>query len=246
MEDRLDADAFLVHNVRAGSARAWDQLVQRYQGRLLAFARGRGAARSDAEDFVQDAFLDFVRFLPRFDERASLETFLFMILRRKIIDHFRSSGVHHRAAASLDEAQSPARPDDVSRDAGHDEQREACRAALASAISRLVGRMKEGLQFRDLMIVESLFRAQIRNKQIAQLVGIDEGVVGQVKHRWIKQVRDDVAQGDRRVIEMAADENVLESLLTQVWDDIRPACPKRSTVGGFVLGTLDPPWQSYV
>ena len=36
------------------------------------------------------------------------------------------------------------------------------------------------------------------------------------------------------------------SLLTELWEARRPTCPKRSTVGRFLLGTLEKPWQSYV
>ena len=38
----------------------------------------------------------------------------------------------------------------------------------------------------------------------------------------------------------------LDSLLTEIWEDERPSCPKRSTIGGFFLHTLEDPWQTYV
>src|SRR5665213_2116000 len=40
--------------------------------------------------------------------------------------------------------------------------------------------------------------------------------------------------------------SALDSLLSEVWEDQRPSCPKRSTVGGYLLKTLDEPWQNYV
>jgi hypothetical protein len=40
--------------------------------------------------------------------------------------------------------------------------------------------------------------------------------------------------------------DAIDSLLTETWEDLRPSCPKRSTVGGYVLGTLDEPWRHYI
>ena len=36
------------------------------------------------------------------------------------------------------------------------------------------------------------------------------------------------------------------SLLTELWEDQRPTCPKRSTIGRYLLKTLEEPWRSYV
>jgi len=38
----------------------------------------------------------------------------------------------------------------------------------------------------------------------------------------------------------------LEGLLTEVWRSERLSCPKRSTIGLYVLGTLEPAWHAYV
>ena len=37
-----------------------------------------------------------------------------------------------------------------------------------------------------------------------------------------------------------------ENLLTDIWEYHRFSCPKRSTIGGFLLQTLEEPWQRYV
>ena len=37
-----------------------------------------------------------------------------------------------------------------------------------------------------------------------------------------------------------------EALLTQIWEEQRPSCPKRSTIGAYLLGTLDKPWHDYI
>src|SRR5213083_1707310 len=89
MTEWTEAERFLLGQIRGGNAEAWGQLVERYQGRLLAFARSRSVGEADAEDLVQDTFLRFLRALSEFRGEASVETYLFVILRRQVIEYFR-------------------------------------------------------------------------------------------------------------------------------------------------------------
>src|SRR3954464_1084816 len=89
MAELTEADRYLLQRIARGDAEGWRQLVERYQGRLLAFARGRLSRKEEAEDLVQDTFIAFLEGLKNFRENASVETFLFTILRRKLIDFFR-------------------------------------------------------------------------------------------------------------------------------------------------------------
>ena len=84
-----EAERYLLDAVRRGDEQGWPQLVDRYQGRLLAFARSRVRNASDAEDRVQEAFIGLLRGLEKFRGECSLETYLFSILRRRIIDSHR-------------------------------------------------------------------------------------------------------------------------------------------------------------
>ena len=93
------AEKYLLEQIRCADAQAWQHLVQRYQGRLLAFARRELPDGADADDVVQETFIGLLQSLPGFREEATLETFLFTILRRRIVDFFRRRG---RGADSLD------------------------------------------------------------------------------------------------------------------------------------------------
>jgi hypothetical protein len=121
-----------------------------------------------------------------------------------------------------------------------DEQRDLARAALAGALRSLVGQMRRDENFRDLQIMEMLFYAQLRNSEVARVMGLDEKYLALLKHRWLKQLRGRVAA------ESAEADLAAESLLSEIWEEQRPSCPKRSTLGGFLLGTLDAPWHAYV
>src|SRR5262245_59164675 len=84
-----EADQYLVQQIRAGDPSAWKQLIDRYSGRLLAFARVRTASLSDAEDLVQETLIGFLQSLSHYDLSRSLETYLFTILRYKLYDLLR-------------------------------------------------------------------------------------------------------------------------------------------------------------
>ena len=86
-----EADTYLIEAVQRGDQQAWRDVIERYQGRLLSFARRMLSQRSDAEDLVQETFLGLLRSLPNYDPRRSLETYLFAILRNKLHDHFRKN-----------------------------------------------------------------------------------------------------------------------------------------------------------
>jgi RNA polymerase sigma factor (sigma-70 family) len=249
MTEWTEAERFLLGQIRRGDAEAWGQLVERYQGRLLAFARSRGIGQADAEDLLQDTFLRFLRGLAEFREQASIETYLFVILRRQVIEHFRGRQTHLcRLTESLDasersEAAAPPAPDPTaSWYVRRDENQERAKTALKFALKELADRLQRQLDFQNLQLLELLFYAQARNKNIAALLGVDEQHVGLQKHRWLKQLRKDAsaALGDDASAEFP------DPLLTQVWEEQRPTCPKRTTIGSYLLGSLDDPWRQYI
>src|SRR3954447_25336686 len=89
-----ESERLLIKQIRQGDARAWDTLISRYEGRLLAFVQRRLRDRATSEDVVQETFVGFLNSLPNFDERRELQTYLFTIASHKLTDHLRRSGRH--------------------------------------------------------------------------------------------------------------------------------------------------------
>src|SRR5947199_2971356 len=89
-----DSDRLLIQQIRQGDSRAWETLIVRYEGRLLAFIQRRLRDRSASEDVVQETFVGFLNSLPNFDDRRELQTYLFTIASHKLTDHLRKSGRH--------------------------------------------------------------------------------------------------------------------------------------------------------
>src|SRR2546421_11108398 len=95
-----ETDRLLIQQIREGDARAWDDLIARYEGRLLAFVDRRLHDRAASEDVVQETFIGFVNSLPNFDDRRELQTYLFTIASHKLTDHLRRTGRHPLLPAS--------------------------------------------------------------------------------------------------------------------------------------------------
>jgi RNA polymerase sigma factor (sigma-70 family) len=251
-----EAEQFLLDQIRAGDQEAWSRLVERYRGRLLSFAQMKLPQRADAEDIVQDTFVAFITGLANCRGESSLETYLFTILRRKIINSYRSAHSRHVCLVQ-DVYKTPAEGEPGSNvyeylasdeatasfHARRDEQSDLLRGALAQALQSLVDGYKKNLNFRDLEIVELLFYCQLANQDVARIVVLNERNIAVIKHRCLKQVRELAARGGASA---EAPEDGLADLLTEVWEAGRMSCPKRSTIGAFLLETLDGAWHDYV
>jgi RNA polymerase sigma-70 factor (ECF subfamily) len=88
------ADNELVSAVRAGSTRAFERIVGRYEAPLTAYARQiLGGSHHDAEEAVQDAFVKALGALRRNPEREiALKPWLYAITRNACLDRLRRSG----------------------------------------------------------------------------------------------------------------------------------------------------------
>jgi RNA polymerase sigma-70 factor (ECF subfamily) len=66
--------------LREGDEQVFASLVDRYHSSMLRVARSYVASREAAEDVVQETWLGVINGLDRFEERASLKTWIFRIL----------------------------------------------------------------------------------------------------------------------------------------------------------------------
>ena len=179
-ESLSEIDHRLVNGALVGRSEDWEELVSQFHGRLLAFARRRLGQTADAEDAVQETFLSLLKSLNSYRGEASLETWLFQLLRRSIADIYRRAGRrqhvqlcltdslaiddHHpsakQAAASVDQS--------ASWYVRQEEQQANDRAALLTAVMYSTDRLKADRSFQDLKTFDLLFFAHWRNQEIAQ------------------------------------------------------------------------------
>jgi RNA polymerase sigma-70 factor (ECF subfamily) len=87
---RAATDEQLVDLLRAGDDRAFAAIHERYEARLVAFARRLlGGAHHDAEEVVQDAFVRALGALRANDREMALKAWLYTIVRNRALDALR-------------------------------------------------------------------------------------------------------------------------------------------------------------
>jgi RNA polymerase sigma factor (sigma-70 family) len=233
---REGADRVLLEAVSRGDSDAWTQLVNLYSGRLLAFAvRQLGRRSAEAEDLVQETFLALVQDTIRATHIHSLEAFLFMVLRRKIIDFRR-----RKKAEVLTDSQwqgrfmSPAEtPSHVVSQA---EEMSRSQTSLADAMADYLDALKGEGNYRDLSVLELLLIKQDAGKEVAERMGLTAVQVTRVKHAALDFLRN-------RVHHLAPLEDF--SLKT-LWEENLFSCLKRSTLGAYVMSLLPPDLRDYI
>lgn len=75
----IDPDTRLMLRVRDDDAHAFEEIVRRYQGRLMAIFQNMFSDREQAEDLVQDVFLRVFRARHTYSPDAKFATWLFTI-----------------------------------------------------------------------------------------------------------------------------------------------------------------------
>ncbi len=187
-------ESTLLRDIRRGDATAWEALIRRYEGRLLAFVDVRLCDADAARDVVQETFLGFLTSLPNYDEQTPLESFLFSIASHKLTDVLRRKG--RRPALSLflpRDSQPGSEPASNVRKASS-----LARSAERNLIvERVLGDAMRGLiqswfsrgEFERLKCVELLFVLGWANKDVAVMLGISEQAVANHKSFAVQKLK---------------------------------------------------------
>jgi RNA polymerase sigma-70 factor (ECF subfamily) len=190
-----DAETLLIRQVRAGDAHAWRQLIERYEGRLIAFVDSRLRDRAASEDVVQETFVGFLTSLPHYDERRDMEAYLFSIAAHKLTDHLRKQGRRpidqfgsDDRGRPLDEVAGGARA--ASSLARSDERRVAEERMLAESLGALVREWLVKADFTRLRCLELLIVKGWANKDVAKYLNLTEQAVASYKFQTTGRLKE--------------------------------------------------------
>jgi RNA polymerase sigma-70 factor, ECF subfamily len=199
-----EAELLLIQHIRKGDERAWEKLINLYEGRLLAFAIRRVRDRAGAEDIVQETFIGFLNSLPNFDEKRELQTYLFTIASYKITDHLRRSG--RRPAQTGEEAaeRMGEKSDDKQRAASSmarsRERVDLEASAIARSLKQMIVSWREKGEYARIQALELIFVKGWQNKEVAKFLEISEQQVANYRFAAMKKlgehVRDAGLPGD--------------------------------------------------
>jgi len=176
------SDRLLIRRIRSGEPQAWNELIARFEGRLLAFVVRRVKSRPSAEDVVQETFIGFLTSLPNYDESRPLEGYLFSIAAHKLTDHLRREGrrptlplVPSSASGSSWEPPGRARgPSSILRSG---ERRRLEEEALVAALGGLLERWRRRGDWHKICATELLFVRGWANKDVAARLAVSEQAV---------------------------------------------------------------------
>ena len=190
-----EIDRTLIKRIRSGDSDAWNDLIGRYEGRLLAFVDSRLSNRSASEDIVQEAFIGFLNSLPNYDGRRPLESYLFSICAYKLTDHLRREG--RRPAIPLStgadtssgqwQLKGNARP--ASSIARSVERKRLEEDALAEAIGDMMSKWQKNGDWTKLKCMELLIVKGTPNKVAATTLAITEQQVANYKFDFLSRLR---------------------------------------------------------
>jgi len=195
-----EADKELVARIRKGESDAWQECINLYEGRLIAFARSRLTDRSLAEDIVQETFMGFLKALPNYDENTPLESWLFSIAAHKLIDAMRRLGrrptiplvLPETSGGSVREPTGRGRPASSlirSREQSGEES-----GVVDQCLSDLIAEFKSTGAWERLQCVELIFVLGWPNKNVARRLNITEQAVANHKFFVVSKLKEAAKQ----------------------------------------------------
>ena len=160
----------------------------------MAFVDNRLTNRSASEDIVQETLIGFLKSLPNYDGRRSLESYLFSICAYKLTDYLRREG--RRPSIPLSSSsdtsgdwQIAGRARPASSIARSTERKRLEEDALIEAINNQVARWQERGDWIKLKCIELLTVRGMANKIAAEKLGITEQQVANFKFDFLARLR---------------------------------------------------------
>jgi RNA polymerase sigma-70 factor (ECF subfamily) len=191
-----DSDRLLIQQIRSGDKGAWEALIARYEGRLLAFVHRRLRDRTASEDVVQETFIGFLNSLPNFDDRRELQTYLFTIASHKLTDQLRRSGRNPLKALSEEGAellnQQFDRQPGASSRARSAEQRELECAAIVRCLGGILRGLRDKGDWTRLKVLELLWVKGLGNRDVAATLHISEQQVANYRFAAVKKLTEQI------------------------------------------------------
>ena len=166
-------DGALVLRSQQGDVRAFDELVEKYHGKIYGLTYNMTSNREDAEDLTQEVFVKAFEALPRFRGNSSFYTWLYRIAVNKTINYRKKR--NRKRTLSLDQFDQEIKGDDVYHDLT------AKGSPLRSmSLSELQEKLNEALQHlsekhRTVVVMHDM--QGIPHEEIAKVVKASVGTV---------------------------------------------------------------------
>lgn len=183
--DRPDSE--LLVRLGEGDLAAFDEIVERFERRLIGYFRGLSGDRQLAEDCAQEVFIRVYRARESYRPEAALATFVFRIARNYWIDVYRSRKVRpemHSLDESSDDGEDRALVEVLEGDT------ESPVRTLAAAEERRRLRRAMALLPEIQQSVLALAGGQgLKYEEVAEVLGIPVGTVKSRVHAAVQNLK---------------------------------------------------------
>lgn len=179
----------LLTRIASGDTRAVDECINRYGGLIWSLARRLSSSVADAEDAVQEIFVDLWKNADRFrEDLASEPNFVAMLARRRLIDRLRKSRRELESQPIDELALQHAAPPQTSN------------MELAEEGARAVVCL-EGLRSDERKVLELSIYHGLPQSRIAEQTGLALGTVKTHARRGLLQLRNCMQVRSQRRLE---------------------------------------------
>ncbi|MBL8887832.1 MAG: sigma-70 family RNA polymerase sigma factor [Phycisphaerales bacterium] len=168
-------DQPILQRIASGDKAAVQACIDRYAGLVWSLTRRMALNGADAEDAVQEIFVEIWRNAFRFDPNIASETaFIAMIARRRLIDRRRRMS-RQRDRAPLDES-TPIRTDTARPELGEE--------------ARIAARAIEDLSSEQQRVLRLSLLQGLSHEKIATATGLPLGTVKTHARRGLMRIRE--------------------------------------------------------
>ena len=188
--DEGPQDAELVLKAQRGDVHAFDELVERYHGKIYGLTYNMTSNREDAEDLTQEVFVKAFEALPRFKGKSSFYTWIYRIAVNKTINYRKKR--NRKRTLSLDQFDQEIKTDDNY----HDLTTKGSPLRNIS-LSELQIKLNEALQslsekHRTVVVMHDM--QGIPHEEIAKVVGASVGTVRSRLFYARRQMQSELAE----------------------------------------------------
>jgi RNA polymerase sigma-70 factor (ECF subfamily) len=167
----------LLKRISNGDKTAVQECLKKYGGLVWSLAKRMSSSHEDAEDAVQEIFVDVWKNAARFDENQAGEaTFISMIARRRLIDRLRYSNRRLSPTSLDEELNEPAVRSDET--------------LLTSIEARQAAKALEQIRPEQRKVLELSIVQGMSHQEISEATGIPLGTVKTHARRGLMQVRE--------------------------------------------------------
>jgi RNA polymerase sigma-70 factor (ECF subfamily) len=180
LRQKFRSDEALVEQIQEGDSNALTVLFDRYGARLFAIARRILRNDAEAEDAVQQTFLDVFRSIQQFDpDKGKFRAWLFMFGYQRIFNCRRSLSANRFFETDPFDEFAPG--------LAYEPERRPCFSQAETAV--LIEQVLSGLQFRQRRTIELVYYEGLTAEEISIRTGETVRVVRHNLYRGLEKLR---------------------------------------------------------